>query len=146
MRTSPSNLAAGFESSSARILLMMGPMVFQEIRSSVATAVFVQDRESHVASSSNSLVKRELCLAHGTAAATTPFGAHDTWAICYDVDLMRIPVAGSPRTLTTATIIARGFSAATSATALLPLGRVHHDGDGSIRQNFHVIYDSMLDI
>ena len=48
---------------------MIEPMVFQEILSKEATAVFVQDKESQVASSSNSFVKRDLCLAQGTDAA-----------------------------------------------------------------------------
>ena len=56
MRTSPTKRAAGFASSSARILLMIGPMVFQEILSKEEAAVFVQDKESQVASSSNSFI------------------------------------------------------------------------------------------
>lgn len=56
MRTSPTKRAAEFASSSARILLMMGPMVFQEILSKEESAVFVQDKESQVASSSNSFI------------------------------------------------------------------------------------------
>ena len=81
MRESPSKRAAGAESSAARILLMIGPMVFQEILSSAATADLVQDRESQVASSSNSFVKRELCRAHGTEAARTPCSGHTTRGI-----------------------------------------------------------------
>ena len=35
---------------------MMGPMVFQEILSKEEATVFVQDKESQVASSSNSFI------------------------------------------------------------------------------------------
>ena len=54
---------------------------FFKLLSKEATAVFVQDKESQVASSSNSFVKRDLCLAQGTDAVTTPCLGHMTRCI-----------------------------------------------------------------
>ena len=59
-------------------LLMIGPIVFHDTLSKDATAVLEQFRASHVASSSNSFVKRDLCLAQGTAAVTTPCSGQST--------------------------------------------------------------------
>ena len=65
--------------------------------------------------------------------------AYDTWHIRHDIDLVRVPVAGSPRTDSTPLVIADGLFATFPATALLPFGRMHHDGDGSIRTDSYVI-------
>ena len=72
--------------------------------------------------------------------------AYDTWHIRHDIDLVCVPVAGSPRTDSTPLVIADGLFATFPATALLPFGRMHHDGDGSIRTDSYVIDNSMLDI
>ena len=74
-------------------------------------------------------------------------GTHDTIYICYNIDLVGIPVASPPRTgATTAIVIADRFSAAYATTALFAFGRMCLDGNCSIWQNFHVIYSGMLDI
>lgn len=49
-----------------------------DIFNNAAMALFVQNRESKAASASNSLVKRELCLAQGMEAVTTPCSGHVT--------------------------------------------------------------------
>ena len=74
-------------------------------------------------------------------------GAHDTMYICYNIDLVGIPVADSLGTgAAAAIVIVDRFSAAYAATASFAFGRMRLDGNCSIWQNFHVIYSGMLDI
>ena len=50
-------------------------------------------------------------------------GTYDTMYICYNIDLVGIPVASPPRTgATTAIVIADRFSAAYATTALFAFG------------------------